>query len=98
MWGLPRALFVTALHGVTHVLLTASCFSHTQPWSCLAPQAQANPISRRIYAGSLDYTVTPDLIKTLFSPFGTVLNVDMPIDPACVVLFGCAVPSQLTLT
>jgi poly(U)-binding-splicing factor PUF60 len=36
---------------------------------------------RRIYVGSLDYSVTTDMIRTLFSPFGSIVNVDMPIDP-----------------
>ena len=40
---------------------------------------------RRVYVGSLDYTVNEAIIRQLFSPFGTILSVDMPIDPAYVL-------------
>jgi RNA recognition motif-containing protein len=44
-----------------------------------------NPLARRIYVGSLDYSITPDIIKTLFSQFGAIVSVDMPIDTSYVL-------------
>ena len=61
---------------------------------CVCVCVHEQPVAqRRIYVGSLDYTVTDAIIRQLFHPFGAITNVDMPFDPAYVVrgvrLNGC---------
>ena len=57
------------------------CFAFA---SCVLRHSYQSVPGRRVYVGSLDYTVNETIIRQLFSPFGTILSVDMPIDPAYV--------------
>ena len=54
---------------------------------CVCSIVTPQPVGqRRIYVGSLDYTVTDAIIRALFQPFGSITNVDMPFDPAYATL------------
>jgi RNA recognition motif-containing protein len=44
-------------------------------------QLQAkNSLERRLYVGSLNYTITEEQVKSIFQPFGQITKVDMPRD------------------
>ncbi len=58
-------------------------FPHPNP----PPHPQASS-GRRIYVGNLPYTINDGIIRELFAGFGGIMHVDMPIDPAYVVVRG----------
>jgi RNA recognition motif-containing protein len=62
-----------------------ACLLCTLLWPCDDAVVLQSVPGRRVYVGSLDYTVNEAIIRQLFSPFGTILSVDMPIDPAYVI-------------
>jgi poly(U)-binding-splicing factor PUF60 len=43
--------------------------------------AASNPMNRRVYVGSLEYTLTEEHIRVPFSAFGTISKIDMPREP-----------------
>lgn len=55
-------------------------------------------LARRVYVGSLDYSLTEEHIRLPFSAFGNILKIDMPKVRISAFCFPCLFPPSFFLS